>query len=230
MDVLGTLAKATIFQAMSKLQRVMILAAGAALSLLALGFILFATVVTRPPAPGDPRADGIVVLTGESRRIAEGARLLNEGRAQRMLISGVYRRTGKRALLKISGLSEQKFDCCVDVGYTALDTAGNADEARTWATRRGYDTLIVVTASYHMPRSLAELSLALPTAHLIPHPVMPKSFPTARWWLKPSVTRLLLSEYLKFLPSAAHLTVARLMRSAESSSLAEMPAGRSAGI
>ena len=94
--------------------------AGATLSLLALGFVLFASVVTRLPAEGNPHADGIVVLTGEGRRIAEGARLLNEGRAQRMLISGVFRRTGKRALIEISGLPEDKFDCCVDVGYAAL--------------------------------------------------------------------------------------------------------------
>ena len=70
------------------------LATGAALLLFTLGFVLFATVVTRPPAVADPRADGIVVLTGESRRIAEGARLLKEGRAERMLISGVFRHTG----------------------------------------------------------------------------------------------------------------------------------------
>ena len=73
------------------------------------------------------------MLTGEGRRIAEGARLLDEGRAQRMLISGVFRRTGKKALLDISGLPEDKFDCCVDIGYTALDTAGNANETRAWA-------------------------------------------------------------------------------------------------
>jgi uncharacterized SAM-binding protein YcdF (DUF218 family) len=208
----------------------MILGAGAALALLALGFILFATVVTRPPLIESEIADGIVVLTGESRRIAEGARLLNEGRAQRMLISGVYKRTGKRDLMKISGLPEQKFDCCVDIGYAALDTVGNANEARTWASSRHYASLIVVTASYHMPRSLAELSLALPAARLIPHPVVPAGFPEKRWWLNRSVTRVLISEYLKFLPSAAQLTVARILRGAEPSSLAEMPGARPAGI
>ncbi len=41
---------------------------------------------------------------------------------------------------------------------------------------------------------------------------------------------VLLSEYLKFLPAAAHLTVARLLRSGEPSSLAEMPGGHPAGI
>jgi len=208
----------------------MIIGVGATVSLLALGFVLFASVVTRLPADNNPHADGIVVLTGEGRRIAEGARLLDEGRAQRMLISGVFRRTGKKALLDISGLPEDKFDCCVDVGYAALDTAGNANETRAWATSRGYDSLIVVTASYHMPRSLAELSLALPATRLVPHPVMPNNFPPTRWWLHASVTRTLISEYFKFLPTAAHLTVAKLFRSSQQSSVAEGPAGDSAGI
>jgi uncharacterized SAM-binding protein YcdF (DUF218 family) len=208
----------------------MIIGVGATVSLLALGFVLFASVVTRLPADNNPHADGIVVLTGEGRRIAEGARLLDEGRAQRMLISGVFRRTGKKALLDISGLPEDKFDCCVDVGYAALDTAGNANETRAWATSRGYGSLIVVTASYHMPRSLAELSLALPATRLVPHPVMPNNFPPTRWWLHASVTRTLIAEYFKFLPTAAHLTVAKLFRSSQQSSVAEGPAGDSAGI
>jgi uncharacterized SAM-binding protein YcdF (DUF218 family) len=216
---------------MMKLLRLTVLATGAAGALLALGFILFATIVTRAPSPGDAHADGIIVLTGEGRRIAEGARLLSEGKAGRMLISGVYKHTGKRALLKISGLPEQTFDCCVDLGYEALDTAGNADEARSWALARRYDTLIIVTASYHMPRSLAELSLALPAAHLIPYPVVPDGFPGNRWWLNRAATRVLVAEYLKFLPAAAHLTVARVVGRKETGSLAEIPAGsRKAGI
>ena len=81
-----------------------------------------------------------------------------------------------------------------------------------------------------MPRSLAELSLAMPETQLIPHPVVPSNFPPTRWWLHASVTRTLISEYFKFLPTAAHLTVARLLRSTQSSSLAEVPAGQSAGI
>jgi uncharacterized SAM-binding protein YcdF (DUF218 family) len=215
---------------MKSLRRVMILATGAALSLLVLGFILFASIVTRPPVPNNAYADGIVVLTGEGQRIAEGARLLAEGRAKRMLISGVYPRTGKKALLKITKLPEEKFDCCVDLGYAALDTTGNADETRTWAAERRYATLIVVTASYHMPRSLAELSMALPSARLIPHPIEPKGFRSKRWWLNASLTRVLLSEYLKFLPSAAHLTVARVLGASISESVAEMPDTRPAGI
>jgi uncharacterized SAM-binding protein YcdF (DUF218 family) len=87
-----------------------------------------------------------------------------------------------------------------------------------------------VTASYHMPRSLAELSLALPDARLIPHPITPAGFPESHWWLNPAIVRKLFSEYIKFLPTAAHLTVARALGGAQPSSLAEMPLGRPAGI
>ena len=111
-----------------------------------------------------------------------------------------------------------------------LDTAGNANETRAWAASRGYESLIVVTASYHMPRSLAELSLAMPGTELIPHPVVPNNFPPSRWWLHGSVTRTLISEYFKFLPTAAHLTVARLLRSTQSNSMAEVPAEHASGI
>ncbi len=193
------------------------------IALLATGFVLFASVVTRYPADGNPHADGIVVLTGESSRIAEGARLLDEGRAQRMLISGVYHRTGKKELIEISGLPADKFDCCVDIGYAARDTIGNASETRNWAQSRGYNTLIVVTASYHMPRSLAELSLAMPATAFIPHPVVPSNFAPPRWWLSVPATRTLISEYFKFLPTVAHLTIARILHPRPASSVAEMP-------
>ena len=127
-------------------------------------------------------------------------------------------------------MPEQTFDCCVDFGYAALDTAGNADEARTWAPARRYATLIIVTASYHMPRSLAEISLALPSAQLIPHPVVPDNFPVSYWWLSRSATRASRIRILKFLPAAAQLTVARVVGRREAGSLAENPAQRKAGI
>ena len=34
-----------------------------------------------------------------------------------------------------SGLSPELFECCVDVGYAAHDTTGNAEETKAWADR-----------------------------------------------------------------------------------------------
>ncbi|MBL8845012.1 MAG: YdcF family protein [Hyphomicrobium zavarzinii] len=182
---------------------------GAAVSLVAFGFVLFANSVMREPELQNARADGIVVLTGGQTRITEAARLLQDGRAQRLLISGVNQKIGRASLLKISGLDEKIFACCVDLGYAALNTVGNADETRRWAEALGYDRLIVVTASYHMPRSLAELARAMPSIELIPHPVAPDVLRRKVWWLDATAARLLAAEYVKFLPAAIRLVVAR---------------------
>src|SRR5262245_11557998 len=57
------------------------------------GFIWFAHGVSMlAPAP-DARADAIVVLTGDEERISTGVRLMLEGRARRLLISGVHSTT-----------------------------------------------------------------------------------------------------------------------------------------
>lgn len=185
--------------------------AGLGLGLLVFGFVLFAAVVMRESVPSDAKADGIIVLTGGDYRITEGARLLSEGRAQRLLISGVNEKTTRDDLIKMTGLDPGKFSCCVDLGYAAQDTIGNAEEAKTWAGERRIGRLIVVTSSYHMPRSLAQLAMALPGVTLIPHAVVPMVFRDGAWWLRPIAARILLSEYMKFLPVAARLTAMRYL-------------------
>lgn len=188
------------------------------------GFVLFANAVTRDHDPLPRAADGIVVLTGGELRIAEGARLLARGLGRRMLISGVNQRTSRQDLVRITRLGEAQFDCCVDLGYDAQDTAGNASETKVWAERQRFATLIVVTSSYHMPRGLAELAIEMPQIRLIPHPVTPRSMRNEAWWLHPMTMRVLVAEYVKFLPSAARLTAARLMRPFDASSLAGVAA------
>jgi uncharacterized SAM-binding protein YcdF (DUF218 family) len=175
------------------------------------GFVQFAIWVTSREHIATERADGIVVLTGEAGRIAAGVRLLHAHRAERLLISGVNRRIGRDELLRLTRLAPAAFDCCVDIGYDALTTTGNADEAHAWAEAHRYTSLIVVTASYHMPRSLTELGRLLPGTRLVPHAVVPKSLRHERWWLRLGSTRLLAEEYLKFLPSAARYAAGRLI-------------------
>jgi uncharacterized SAM-binding protein YcdF (DUF218 family) len=204
---------------MTYLTRTAIATAGVALWLFTLGFVVFATAVTRNPPRESARADGIVVLTGGGTRIEEAARLLGEGRGQRLLISGVNRQTRRESLRRLSGLGVREFTCCVDLDYAA-DTIGNATETRRWAAALRYRSLIVVTASYHMPRSLAELSRVMPEAELIPHSVVPAELRTEVWWLDATATRLLMSEYLKLIPAAARLAAARVLGPWQSDSIA----------
>ena len=182
-------------------------AAGAGVILF--GFLSFATYAMREPEPIAERADGIIVLTGGDHRIVEGSRLLKQNAARRLLISGGNPQTSRDDVIKLSGLDAAKFQCCVDLGYAAQDTIGNAEEARTWASGLGARTLIVVTSGYHMPRSLAELAIAMPDVELIAHPVVAKAARQRAWWLQPGLVRLLATEYAKFLPVAARYAVAR---------------------
>lgn len=209
---------------MRVVSRTLIVLAALCASVFVFGFLLFAITVTRDHIEASEPADAIVVLTGGEARIQAGAQLLKQGRGKRMLISGVNRRATKEAVEKLSGLDHKSFLCCVDLGYEALDTVGNADETRTWANANNFRKLLVVTSSYHMPRSLAELALAMPDAELVPYVVTPRSFPESAWWLHVATTRLLLSEYLKYLPAVARLKAQQLFGWQQSSSVAlDMP-------
>ncbi len=205
---------------MKRAKAVMVGSAGVALFLLVFGFVLFATVATRIVNDNRAQADGIVVLTGGQSRIAEAVKLYNQGRAKRLLISGVNRRTSREELVRLTGLSDAAFDCCVDIGYEALDTLGNAGEARAWAGQWQFSSLIIVTASYHMPRSMAELGLAMPHMRLISHSVIPRMLRGEPWWLHLTAARILAAEYLKLIPVVTRVAVVRLMRATEGQSIA----------
>lgn len=210
---------------MTRTLRVAIGLLGCGLGAVALGFLVFAGYVMRTPVRSADQADAIVVLTGADFRIAEGARLLEAKRARRLLISGVHPRVTSADIGRISGLSADLLECCVDMDTKALDTVGNAAETRAWLDRHGFESLLLVTSSYHMPRSLAEFARVMPHVRIEPHPVVPRNFPEEAWWLHPQIARLLLSEYLKFLPAAARLTASRALGSWQSSSLASAPPG-----
>jgi hypothetical protein len=60
----------------------------------------------------------------------------------------------------------------------------------------------------------------LPHVVLTPYPVVPRTFRAERWWMHAGSIRLLFTEYLKFLPSAARFGVARLLRQWDSDALA----------
>ena len=82
---------------------------------------------------------------------------------------------------------------------------GNAEEASDWAAHRRYRRLIVVTSSYHMPRTLTEFARAMPHVRLIAHPVLSRNVRDHAWWQSPGTLRFLFSEYVKFIAATARL-------------------------
>ncbi|WP_421856650.1 YdcF family protein [Oricola sp.] len=161
-------------------------------------FVFLSTVHQHADQHAETVADGIVVLTGGSRRIEAALQLLEDDKGARLLISGVHPSTSRDVLRKTFSTDDTRFRCCVDVDREALDTAGNAAETARWAARHGFDTLIVVTNDYHMPRSLLEMRLRMSEVDLIPHAVVANSPRSDDPAVFADRYRVLFGEYLKY--------------------------------
>lgn len=170
------------------------------------GFVIFVTNLPKPVSDAPP-AEGIVALTGGDERLAAAVQLLESNRGRRLLITGVHRSTTKDQLKHLAR-GGARFDCCADLGYEAENTRGNAQEAARWARAHHFKSLIVVTARYHMPRSLTEFEAAMPGVALKPYPVEPQDIDLNGWWRDLRALRVLQGEYLKYLASAAWNAVA----------------------
>jgi len=109
------------------------------------GFLRFADSVTTLKPPAEPRADAIIVLTGGYQRIDQAVELLQKGAGKRLLISGAHPSTTPTQIRRMTQWSANLFSCCVDIGYDALDTIGNAEEASNWIHAKGYKSILVVT-------------------------------------------------------------------------------------
>jgi uncharacterized SAM-binding protein YcdF (DUF218 family) len=163
------------------------------------GFFAFALSLPREETAIEAEAEGVVALTGGADRVLEAAELLARGQARRLLITGVNPATRDADLARLLPMSKELFDCCVDLGYRAHDTAGNAIETRDWARAHAIKgPLIVVTSNYHMPRALAELSAVLPGVALYPYSVVSEHVDVADLANR-RVLALLGREYLKYL-------------------------------
>ncbi|MFQ5959524.1 MAG: YdcF family protein, partial [Alphaproteobacteria bacterium] len=166
------------------------------------GFVWFSLQIPRQVADPLSQTDAIIVLTGGPARLNTGLELLAQGLARKLFVSGVYRGVDVAAILRLSRQAPEELECCIELGHSAVDTAGNARETARWMAAEGFRTLRLVTASYHMPRSLAEFRRAMPDVELIAHPVFLESVHVDAWWRWPGTASLLASEFNKYIVSA----------------------------
>lgn len=167
------------------------------------GFLYFVDSVTTLTPPANPNADAIVVLTGGYQRIDQAVELLKHGSGNRLLISGVNPSTSSNQIRRMTQSSAGLFECCVDIGYEARDTIGNASETTRWIQDKGYRSVLIVTSNYHMPRSLHELRRLDRETQFIPYPVINTDLKRADWYVDPNALRTLISEYGKIVVAYA---------------------------
>lgn len=164
------------------------------------GLAWFVQLAAAPPADPGRTTDAIVVLTGGSERLSTGLALLAGQRAQKLFVSGVFQGVEVTELLRRVRLPADELACCIVLGHAADDTRGNARETAAWMEREGFRSLRLVTANYHMPRSLLEFHRALPAGvEILPHPVAPSAVHLDAWWRWPGTADLIITEYVKYL-------------------------------
>jgi uncharacterized SAM-binding protein YcdF (DUF218 family) len=195
-----------------------------------IGLLTFVGRVERStPAADPPVSDGVVALTGASdARITAAMKLLETGKARRMLISGVNRQASRADIRGVAKATRRLYDCCVDLGFQAADTVGNARETARWVRARKYTSLIVVTSDFHMPRAMLELRAALPGVSFTPYPVRSAELNAQHWWRTQEGARRMMVEYCKYLAILAReslLSLGPKDRQADSSAHGAAQAG-----
>lgn len=126
----------------------------------AFGFLWFAVSLPQPAGAG--RTDAIVVPTGSGGRIPRGLALLRQGAAKRMLVTGVDADVRPQEFAAEYDAPARLMDCCVTLGFAALDTRGNARETAVWMAENDVRSIRLVTADWHMRRAARELEAILP--------------------------------------------------------------------
>jgi len=177
--------------------------AGLLFALWLAGLVLFVARVTsyaeQPLAENLQKTDAIVVLTGGSERLQAGLDLLQAGKGAKLLISGVHQGVSADKVLETRTISDDLRSCCIALGYAADNTLGNAAETNAFMKAENFHSLRLVTAHYHMPRSLLFFSRMMPDMEIVPFPVSPDIVSLSDWWTRLGTASLLIGEYNKYL-------------------------------
>lgn len=153
----------------------------------AFGFGWFAIGLPRPA--GDAKADAVVVLTGGPGRIQRGLKVVEQGWAPRMFVSGVDPHVKPHEFAIEYEVPAQTMACCVTLGFEAYDTRSNARETARWLVREKIRSVRLVTADWHMRRAVWEFDRMKPAGVTVIEDAVPS---------RPSL-RILFLEYHKLI-------------------------------
>lgn len=128
----------------------------------ALGFLAFAVSLPRPAE--SVTTDAVIVPTGGPGRIAQGLVVLDEGMAKKMLVTGVDPEVTPQEFAAEFKVEDALLDCCITLGFRAVDTRTNATETAEWVEENGVKSLRLVTTDWHMRRAAGELGRTLPSS------------------------------------------------------------------
>jgi uncharacterized SAM-binding protein YcdF (DUF218 family) len=152
----------------------------------------------------DQNVDVVAVLTGGQGRLKEAFFFLESGRAKTLFISGIDEDVSLQDIFKANNISAlpDEYPGKIFVDRISKSTRENAVEIKKIAEWLRVSSLLVVTSSYHMRRSMYKIERELARTPSLPikiyqWPVESPNFDRELWWLSFTGWKILLSEYFK---------------------------------
>jgi len=151
----------------------------------------------------DTKVGALVVLTGGEDRVEYGLTMLADGMAPVLFISGVGAKATEEEMLSshaTANVRERIYEAGAEIilDHEAKSTVSNADQAANFIRKRGITTIRLITANYHMKRSMREFRNAIPEITILADPVFPSGFRRDEWWQHENTRRLVFSEFHKY--------------------------------
>jgi uncharacterized SAM-binding protein YcdF (DUF218 family) len=118
-----------------------------------------------------PQIDSIVVLTGDRFRISTGVEILSKGVGEKLLLSGVNKDINPDNIKKEFPKYTDLFNCCIEIDNISSNTFENSRETFLWLKKYKYDSVLIVSSDYHMPRVKLEFERFMDKNDIYYHPV-----------------------------------------------------------
>jgi uncharacterized SAM-binding protein YcdF (DUF218 family) len=167
--------------------------------------VWFVQAMPQHSAAASIKTDAIIVLTGGSGRVERGLAMLADQAAPVLLISGVGQHVTLHQMLAAHTNQSVRQQILtrepaseIVLDYVAATTQSNAQLASEFVQQRQVKSVRLITAHYHMPRSLLEFEAAMPTLDIIADPVFPDGFQRDQWWRHDNTRHLVFSEFYKY--------------------------------
>jgi uncharacterized SAM-binding protein YcdF (DUF218 family) len=164
----------------------------------------FIHAMPKEPAVITRATDAMIVLTGGQGRVEHGLRLLAQQAAPLLLVTGVGDGVTEEELMDAHASAETREQIYEAGGKIVLDhvarsTVSNADQTNSFVRANGVRSIRLITADYHMMRSLKEFRAAMPDIEIVPDPVFPTEFRRDAMWSDDITRRLIFTEFYKYL-------------------------------
>ena len=162
-----------------------------------IGFCFFAYHINHYKIDTSTHTQAIVVLTGGRNRIGEAVKLLNNGLADKLFISGVEKGVTLNQIARTQHFSVRP-DKKIIIGSASTNTLENARETTDWINQNNISSIRLVTSNYHLPRSLLEFRVKNSHLKIVANPVFSTNI-ADKWWQNTGTFSLTAAEYTKFL-------------------------------